>query len=260
MAKGNIIGQKKITDYRKSDLEFISSFYMEQAKDLFIKKGHLTESNDGKWNELIYCILAGSQFPVTKLKIIHNTILNQFSKDFSLSSFKTQNNEKINKNAHILKGLGYRYHTQKSHVIASAAEYLWSNYNGSFSSFLMPSKNPWDLRKELTNSVKGIGIKIASHWLRNLGYDVCTIDIHLRRLLTTLGIFKDNINEPLRQSDFLLMEKTFITWSQLNGVSVGVLQYSVWEFVRNFYIKIDEHSNKITFTSKVQDKTDLFTV
>jgi thermostable 8-oxoguanine DNA glycosylase len=222
--------------FDQSDLRIISSLYLEDAIHLFNEKEEITKTNDGKWFELVYCILAGSQFPVKKLKPLFEQIKTTYTKKFSLQYFKSNLTPQL-EIALILKNLGYRYHTQKSNVIVNTALYI-NTYYGSDISRMIKNKSAQELRNELTENIKGIGIKIASHWLRNIGYEICTIDIHLRRLLLSLKLSNDNLDKPLGKSDFLAYEKIFIEWSKLHNCKVGIVQYSIWEFVRKNNISL----------------------
>lgn len=233
--KSSIIGIKRISDLNKSDLKIISCIYLNKSKELFLNKSLSTNTNEGKWRELVYCILAGSQFPVNKLKIIFPIIFSNHKSYFELKSFKNINSiKRRNEVAKILKGLGYRYHTQKATTIVNAATYFIKSFNSNIETFLSIDSDINSIRKKLVAEISGIGIKIASHWLRNLAFPVCTIDIHLRRLLFNLYLSKENTEGPLKDSDFLFLENIFREWSKILKIDLGVLQFSVWEYTRDF--------------------------
>jgi thermostable 8-oxoguanine DNA glycosylase len=233
--KKEILGNNRITDFNKSDLKIISSVYLSKSKELFKNKFELTKSNEGKWQELVYCILAGSQFPVNKLKIIFPVLFTDYKQLFELKTFKTfgQNERKI-EIARILKKLGYRYHTQKAMTIISAADYFVTQHKSDIKKFISNNSDVNIIRKTLVKDIKGIGIKIASHWLRNIGLPVCTIDVHLRRLLCNISISNENPEGALKDSDFLILENIFKEWSMILKIDLGILQFSVWEYTRNY--------------------------
>lgn len=242
-------GTKKLMDYRREDLKAISSVFISEAKTLFKKKSLITAKDRGKWEELIYCILAGSQFPVIKLKVIHKQLIKDYYKETRMNSFLKSGDKNAMELAKILKALGYRYHTQKAFVISNAAKFFLNNYKGRISLFLKSEQDSSQLRDVLVQNIKGIGFKIASHWLRNIGYEVCTIDIHLRRLFVRLKLSKDNPEAQLSTGDFLMLEEILREWSKLQKVGIGILQYAVWEYARNYEIKLYS-GNKISSRPK----------
>ncbi|MEP7317792.1 MAG: hypothetical protein ABI921_03600 [Panacibacter sp.] len=233
--KSSITGIKKISDLNKSDLKIISCLYLNKSRELFLNKSISTNTNEGKWREFVYCILAGSQFPVNKLKVIFPILFSNHKSYFELKSFKdiivAKKRDEI---AKILKGLGYRYHTQKATTIINAATYFIERFNSNIEIFLSIDSDVNLVRKKLVTDVSGIGIKIASHWLRNLGLPVCTIDIHLRRLLFNLNLSNENTEGALKDSDFLFFENIFREWSKILKIDLGVLQFSVWEYTRGY--------------------------
>lgn len=221
-------------NYPKDDLRFIANIYIAESKELFRNKSRQTISNIGKWHELVYCILAGTQFPVVKLKPIYQKLINEQSILISLDDIKRLQASSENL-AKMLRQNGYRYHTQKSKVIFNAANFFIDYSDGDIIIFITSNNNDYrSIRNVLMKSINGIGIKIASHWLRNIGYDICTIDIHLRRLLLNLGITNDSPNKSLSNENFILLENQFRNLSKILDENLGVLQYSIWEFTRNY--------------------------
>lgn len=231
----SILGERKILDLNKSDLEIISCLYLSKSNELFLNKTKLTKSNEGKWRELVYCILAGSQFPVNKLKIIFPVLFSEHRPIFELKSFKTIDPKlRQDEIAKVLKQLGYRYHTAKATTIVNASLYFNNDFKSNIENFLSLNPDVNEIRNRLVKDIKGIGIKIASHWLRNIGLSVCTIDIHLRRLLFNLYLSNENPEGALKDSDFLIFENIFREWSKILNMNIGVMQFSVWEYTRNY--------------------------
>ncbi|MCX6220147.1 MAG: hypothetical protein NTZ69_04095 [Bacteroidia bacterium] len=231
----SIIGSKRILDFDVSDLKRISCLYLGKSNELFLNKSKLTKTNEGKWREMVYCILAGSQFPVNKLKIIFPVLFSEYSYLLELNSFKAFNlSERRNEIAITLKKLGYRYHTQKATTIVNTATYFNDKYETDIEKFLTINSDINVIRELLVKDVIGIGIKIASHWLRNIGLPVCTVDVHLRRLLCNLNLSNENPEGTLKVSDFLILENIFREWSEILEMNLGVMQFSVWEYTRDY--------------------------
>ncbi|MEM2876390.1 MAG: N-glycosylase/DNA lyase [Candidatus Bathyarchaeia archaeon] len=79
-----------------------------------------------------------------------------------------------------LKELGHRYPNARARYILDARR-----YKDSLKDLIESFSDGKELREWLVKSVKGIGYKEASHFLRNIGYtDLAVIDFHVIDVLT----------------------------------------------------------------------------
>lgn len=200
---------------------------LDRAIALFAEKSEHTRDDAGKWHELVYCILAGSQVPARRVRVIHARLLRARPDLLQMGPLCHPETERSL--AVYLRHEGYRYHTQKASVVANAARFFCGNYDCSIAAFLA-SSDPNGLREELARDVKGLGLKIASHWLRNIGLPVCTIDIHLRRLLRNLGMTVDDVRHDVKPAHFIEMEGVFRQLACSVHLPLGVFQYAVWQY------------------------------
>jgi len=212
-----------------SKLTELVEIYLDEAIALFDEKAQLTKTDSGKWLELVYCILAGTQFPVSKLKPLFKNLIHPGNRH--LVEFPhISDPDKTEKLAIFLRQQGYRYYNQKALTITSAARFFLERYRGDISAFSRESISPDDLRNILVKNISGIGFKIASHWLRNIGFDICTIDLHLRRLFYNLSITDDDADKDLDRDLFIRLQQIFQEVGRLKNVRTGVVQYSIWRY------------------------------
>jgi len=111
------------------------------------------------------------------------------------SGFRTLTEKEL---AQELKKLKYRFPNKRAHYISLAQE----KYN-----VLSEIKNmkSFEARKHLITNFKGIGMKEASHFLRNIGRkDVAIIDRHILRSLENSKIIKPV--KTLNQKEYLKIE------------------------------------------------------
>jgi thermostable 8-oxoguanine DNA glycosylase len=263
--KETILTGISFNDFPLEDLKFIYNIYHLKSETLFLNKKELTKSNTGKWNELVYCILAGTQFPVTKLKPIFQKLLDEHYDIIDLLNIGN-NIDHTMILAKILKEYGYRYHTQKSKVIYNSALFLTKKYNADISLLIKNNNSDYlMIREVIINNIKGIGIKIANHWLRNVGFDLCTIDIHLRRFLVNLNIANDFPEKAINNSNFILLEQQFHQLSRILEIDLAILQYSIWEYTRDYcvnckciYCPLQKRCNKGKDIYHQQNQLNLF--
>ena len=82
-----------------------------------------------------------------------------------------------------------RFKNNKTRYLMEARERFWSG-GGSLRKFLVEYGDAPSMRKALVDSVRGIGYKEASHFLRNigLGEELAILDRHVLRVMARLGL------------------------------------------------------------------------
>jgi N-glycosylase/DNA lyase len=82
--------------------------------------------------------------------------------------------------------------------------------------------NPHEKRDILVKMIPGVGLKAASHFMRNLGYDdFAIIDTHILKFL--------NEKSPKNRNEYLNLEYKFIILSNVNNLSPGAADAYVWK-------------------------------
>ena len=74
-----------------------------------------------------------------------------------------------------LRQLGHRYPEPRANYIANARK-----HKGMLKQIISDTKDEQQLRKWLAGNIKGVGYKLASHFLRNIGFqNLAIIDFHI---------------------------------------------------------------------------------
>ncbi|PIR65841.1 MAG: DNA lyase [Candidatus Omnitrophica bacterium CG12_big_fil_rev_8_21_14_0_65_43_15] len=116
--------------------------------------------------------------------------------------------------ARYLKGL-VRFHNNKAKYIVRARKIFFDR----------PELN----RKWLVKNIKGLGLKEASHFLRNigLGSDLAIIDRHVLTNLSRCGVIK-RIPESISAKQYLIIEDKMRRFSKDIGIPMVELDLLFW--------------------------------
>ena len=94
---------------------------------------------------------------------------------------------------------------------------------------IQQTQNPLILRNWLVENVKGLGMKEASHFLRNIGKSqnkVAILDRHILRNLQKLRVIKKI--PPLPEKKYLEIEKKFKSFASKIRISIDELDLLFW--------------------------------
>jgi N-glycosylase/DNA lyase len=122
----------------------------------------------------------------------------------------------------ILRRKEHRYPETRAIYIINAREKMSYIY-----SLIRSQQKTHAIRDWLVNNVNGVGMKVASHFLRNTGmFDVAILDFHILNLLERNGV----INRPrtLTRKKYLEIENILFYISQKIGIPPGILDLYLW--------------------------------
>jgi len=161
------------------------------------------------FKELCFCILCANYSAERSIKI---------QKQIN-DGFLTLSKEEL---AERLKELGHRYPKTRAEYIVSARK-----YSDSIKQIIKESENPKELRDWLAENVQGIGMKEASHFLRNIGCtDLAILDFHILDLLAKYGIIKRP--KRLTKPTYLEIERELRRIAELAGLNMAELDLYLW--------------------------------
>lgn len=90
------------------------------------------------------------------------------------------------------------------------------------------SEDPVEVRNWLVDNVNGLGLKEASHFLRNVGFrGLAILDRHILRNLTKLGVI-DEVSKGLTRKEYLLIEEKFKTYCMGFNISMDEIDLYFW--------------------------------
>jgi len=121
--------------------------------------------------------------------------------------------------ANMLKGF-VRFHNNKACYIVKARKFMDLFDN-------LP-KDPVEARKLLVDNIDGLGMKEASHFLRNIGYrNVCIVDRHVISCLCDLKVLQDD-KHPSSKKQYLEVESKMKDYSKKVGIDADELDLVFW--------------------------------
>jgi N-glycosylase/DNA lyase len=118
---------------------------------------------------------------------------------------------------------GIRFPQNKARFIVEARE----KFDHIYDKISELKHDPEQLREWLHDNVKGIGMKEASHFLRNigLGEDMAILDIHILRTMQELGLIE---SMKLTKKRYFENEKMFQNYALQLGLKPAELDIAIW--------------------------------
>jgi N-glycosylase/DNA lyase len=111
-----------------------------------------------------------------------------------------------------------RFHNQKAKRLLNAI-----NYYPTLKKILNSNNDKFAIRQQIKNDFVGIGMKEASHFLRNIGYkNLAIIDRHILRNLTYCGVLTD-ATPPKNEKQYLEIEKKMLNFANEIEIDMDVL-------------------------------------
>lgn len=194
-----------------------------------IKKYLNKEKTDyQKWCEFLYSILVGTQIKTDRAKLCYNKLLDEYF-DLLNPIFLNDSNNYSNLKEHIeisLKSNGYRFYKSKSETIYNSILFF-KKYSFKIGDFLSQYNDFQSIRKELMK-IRGIGYKIASHWLRNMGFYIPVIDIHIKNMLYNFNIIS---NKNFDYSEYEKIQNKLINELDVDNITFDL---ALWYYGKNY--------------------------
>ena len=165
-------------------------------------------NEEEQFKEMIFCLLT----PQSNAKKCWQAVE-------KVSELKNWQKEKI---VNILKE-HTRFHNNKAGYLMNAKE-TWKIIKP-----MLDEKDRLKLRNNVSDAVKGYGLKEASHFLRNIGKSdnqIAILDRHILRNLKTLNVIED---EKIKNSKhYLEIEQKFIEFSKNVKIPIDELDLLFW--------------------------------
>lgn len=160
-------------------------------------------------------LVAGTKFSTTRSTVMALREMDYYSEDVTMKQLKevVKHQRFYNNKAWNLVQAKAQFSTILSHVKSNIS---WRE------------KRDW-----LVEHVSGLGMKTASHFLRNMGCrELAVIDTHIIRFLNT--------HQPKNKKDYLDIEREFLNVSSRNGLTPAVLDSYIWKVKSNTdYVNYD---------------------
>jgi len=165
--------------------------------------------------ELYFCLLT----PQSKAEICWESVLNLEKQKILLKGNENKIKESIKK---------VRFYNNKTKYIIEIQNEWIKNQKLKLIPIL-EKKNPLEARMFLVQNIKGLGMKEASHFLRNIGFylDFAILDRYILRELKNFGVI-ENIPNSLSIKKYLEIEKKMKDFSEEIGIPMFDLDFVLW--------------------------------
>jgi len=194
---------RSIKELKRSHVRALVEKRMSEFKKLRM------ETSREIFKELCFCILCANYLAERSIKI-QNKIDEGF---LTFSELQL---------AGKLKEMGHRFPKARAKYIVSARK-----YSDSIKKIIGSFKDPKELRDWLAKNVPGIGLKEASHFLRNIGYtELAILDFHILDLLDRYGIIEKP--KTLTKSRYLRIEEKLKEIARQVGLNMAELDLYLW--------------------------------
>jgi N-glycosylase/DNA lyase len=194
---------RKIEELRKGEVGKLVNSRIKEFEEAGKKK------EDAVFGELCFCLLTAN-FSAEKCI----TIQKEMGRGFSLLSEKELALE--------LKKQGHRFPNVRANYIYEAQK-----CEKDLCKLIGTGK---ERREKLAHDVKGLGMKEASHFLRNIGFkDVAIIDFHILDLLKEEGLIEfDRRTQTLNKKKYLEIEEILEGIARKAGLNLAELDLYLW--------------------------------
>ncbi|MEM2963465.1 MAG: N-glycosylase/DNA lyase [Candidatus Anstonellales archaeon] len=136
--------------------------------------------------------------------------------------------------APVIKKHGVRFFNTKAKYIASARNFDLTKV------LEIAKRDEREAREFLVRSVKGMGYKEASHFLRNIGFGktLAILDRHILKNIAREGIMKKGaIPKSLKKTDYLHIEEKLLDFSKEKKIPLPHLDLLLWARETGFIFK-----------------------
>jgi len=164
--------------------------------------------NEHLMAELVFCL----QTPQSKAKYARKVVDKMKSKKMLFYPSETEIRELM---------YGIRFANRKSAYISKVTE----NFREIKKRLKM---NPKELREWLVKNIKGLGMKEASHYLRNIGiFGLAILDVHVQRFMKAHGMLKGEVG-ALTKKQYLENEKNYFKLAKKFRIKPEELDIVIW--------------------------------
>lgn len=204
--------------------ERLSQFekFFSEPYSWFYRNGELillpveTKEDYRLFEELAFCIFTANtsaEMGAKAVDAVRNVLLNGTADDMTRR----------------LEGI-YRFNNVRPAHIIHTRNYLKNSLNFELKNKIKSFKDKNELRDffALNKDIKGLGMKEASHFLRNIGFKgYAILDKHIINSLHEFGILRTN-EKPKNNREYLEIEQKFINFSKDVGIDMDELDLLLW--------------------------------
>ena len=127
----------------------------------------------------------------------------------------------------------YRFPNIRAENIVNAAKIL-DQMDYSLLEILRTSNSEREARDFLVKNVPGIGLKEASHFLRNIGYSIslAIIDSHVIAFLIEIGAISQKRAKTVTPGIYTRLEKILQDMCERLDLNLSIFDMAIWQYMR----------------------------
>ncbi len=175
-------------------------------------------TNEEIFFELVYCILAAGTSAELAFKV-HKIL----KKDrFVILASKEEIVEKLR--------TCYRFYNLRGTYIYQTRQFLQDAYYFNLRD-IINTDSPDERRNFFVEKpeIIGVGMKVASHFLRNIGFnDYAILDKHLIKIMKDFNLISESAKIPISRNKYLEYEDTLKEFSKKVDLTMGELDFVLW--------------------------------
>lgn len=204
------------------------------------RKWHEMSENE-LWLELCLCILSSNvQFESAKSALQHLLRIGYLSSEWIVDTANSQQliAQELQKPIYLPEKTDgscrkYRFPNTRSKDICDAARVVSSRDNW-LSRILADSSSEIETRNFLANNISGLGLKEASHFLRNIKYSekLAIIDSHVLSFLMEINAIPKNCKKMITRKIYLDLETILKEICESYRLNLSVFDMAVWACMR----------------------------
>ncbi|MFH2019933.1 MAG: N-glycosylase/DNA lyase [archaeon] len=199
--------KKRLSEF---EIFFCSPVSWHYVNNQMILMPSTRSDNQRLFEELAFCLLTANTSAVMSMKAV----------DQIRQILFTGNYDDIRSG---LVSAGYRFPNKRAEYISQAREKFSDNLKQ-----LITKKDKFELREYLVSSVKGLGYKEASHFLRNVGVrGLAILDKHILKSMSEKGLI-DEVPKSLNKKTYLEYESILKDYSNKENIDFDELDLLWW--------------------------------
>lgn len=202
-------------------IEEIKGIYNNKIEEIELRLNKFKEiwetgTKEEIFAELVFCLLTPMSRGKSCWAAVENMIREGILFTGDISQIRKQ-----------LKGARFIY--KKSGYIIEARKKFFLDSNVSLKSIIGKLNDGREAREWLVQNIKGIGCKEASHFLRNIGFELnlAILDRHILKNLKFIGIIKE-IPGSLSKRRYFDIEKRMMEFSKAAQIPMSHLDLVMW--------------------------------
>lgn len=215
--------------------------YSKVANSFQRRKRWNEMSEDELWYELCLCILSSNvPYELAKSAFLHlrDAQLLRPERIIESPNSTKQIAHELSRRIYLPKKKDgsyrkYRFPNIRAQNIVSAAQTLYLKSSGLFG-LLKKARSEREARDFLAKNIAGVGLKQASHFLRNIGYSnsLAIIDSHVIAFLKEVEVVPQRKIKTVTPEIYMKLERILQDLCKSLDLNMSIFDMAIWHYMR----------------------------